>query len=465
MAREVVLPQLGLSMDSGRIIEWLKETGDHVEAGEVLLEVEAGKATVEVEAVASGTLQIRLGPNAGDIPVGTTIGYILQEGEDLVEEPARPVAGEPPAAAHRERIGHEAVSPGGEPSGEGSAAEPGRPPSSPAARRRARELGVDWKQARGTGPRNRIKVRDVERLVRRRSGGPEPEPQEIEISPVARRLAETYGVDIARLASRHLGERLERGHVDEAIREAVSANAGLSEPRELAGPVRRPMSSLRRLIADRMSQSARTTAAVTLTTEAVASQLVGLRQRLKGDLEPDAPVPSYNVMLAKIVARALMDYPYMNSSLEEDTILYHQVANIGVAVDTGEGLVVPVLRDVQDKSLLALSREAEELLARASAGQALPAELEGGTFTITNLGVQNVDAFTPIINPPECAVLGVGRLRDRVVAEDGQPVIRTVMALSLTFDHRLVDGAPAARFLDRVRELVEFPYLWMMERA
>jgi pyruvate dehydrogenase E2 component (dihydrolipoamide acetyltransferase) len=225
------------------------------------------------------------------------------------------------------------------------------------------------------------------------------------------------------------------------------------------------MSNLRRLIADRMAQSARDTAPVTLTTEADATELVRLRETLKADPLTKVTL-SYNVLLAKLVSIALLEHRDLNATVEGNEIIRWETVNVGIAVDTERGLVVPVLRNVQAKSLHQLAPEAEELLGRASQGRALPDELTDGTFTITNLGIYEIDTFTPIINLPECAVLGVGRLnRKPVVAAGDTTALRTMLALSLTFDHRLVDGAPAARFLQRVKQFVEQPYLWLTREA
>jgi pyruvate dehydrogenase E2 component (dihydrolipoamide acetyltransferase) len=214
---------------------------------------------------------------------------------------------------------------------------------------------------------------------------------------------------------------------------------------------------------------------VTLTTKSDATELVRLRATLKqkaalaadGDTAAPGrsviqPVPSYNILIAALTSRALVEHPFLNATLDGEEVIIWEIVNMGLAVDTPRGLVVPVLRDVAAKALAELAAEAEELLPRAAAGKARPDELSGGTFTITNLGAQDIDFFTPIINPPQCAVLGVGRLnKEWVVLDDDQPAARTMLPLSLTFDHRLVDGAPAARFLQRVKQFVEQPYLWL----
>jgi pyruvate dehydrogenase E2 component (dihydrolipoamide acetyltransferase) len=273
------------------------------------------------------------------------------------------------------------------------------------------------------------------------------------------------GLDLGELARLHPGKRLERSDVELAVRQVIEKAASL----EQSGPQppiaslqtsHEPLSALRRLIAERMSKSAHTTAPVTLATKVDATELVELREAIKKD-RPERIPPSYNVLLAALVARALVDHPRLNASLRDDEIVFHETVNIGIAVDTERGLVVPVLCDVQTKSLPVLAEETDQLLTRAAQGKALPDELAGGTFTITNLGVYDIDAFTPIINLPECAVLGVGRLVPELILIDGQPANRTMLTLSLTFDHRLVDGAPAARFLQRVKQFVEQPYLWL----
>jgi pyruvate dehydrogenase E2 component (dihydrolipoamide acetyltransferase) len=226
-----------------------------------------------------------------------------------------------------------------------------------------------------------------------------------------------------------------------------------------------PITAVRRTIAARMAASSQQTAAVTLTTEADATDLMQVRATLRygGGLDP---LPSYNDLLAKIVARALLQHPALNARLEGETIFQVATVNIGYAVDTDRGLLVPVVRDVQDKSLRQVAAESAALIERARAGQARVEELQGGTFTLTNLGPYEIDAFTPIINLPECAVLGVGRIVARQVVVDAdasQVAIRRMVYLSLTFDHRLVDGAPAARFLQTVKRYIEHLPLWVAE--
>jgi len=482
---EIVMPQLSLSMDNGLIVQWLKKSGDFVKQGEILLEVETDKSVVEVEAVTSGRLQIERGPEDGPINVGGLIGFLLAEGESVpvsyttsqkntpVETPVPQVQSEQlpqPTMVHDDNRR--------------------RPPSTPAARRRALELGVDWHLAAPSGLRGQVREQDVIAFADKQRTGKPVLPirstalPDVDITPVARRMAEAAGLDLGGLAQSHPGKRLDRGDVEQAIKKSPSTPvggqssslpqpstrqnpAGATQPawpldeRQRSLPARHePIGLLRRVVAEHMEASVHIGAAVTLTTKADATELVHLRNAMKaaGSIQP---VPSYNVLLAALVARVLVKHPLLNASLNGEEILYWETVNIGIAVDTERGLVVPVLWDVASKSIKQLSVEAEDLLGRAAAGKARPDELSGGTFTITNLGPMDVDFFTPLINPPQCAVLGVGRLNKEFTAgENDEPIARIMLPLSLTFDHRLVDGAPAARFLKQVKQLVEQPYLW-----
>ena len=447
MAFEVSMPRLGWSMETGKLAEWLKKDGDRVEAGEILFSVEGDKAIQEVEALESGILRIPPdAPHPGqEMPVGTVLAYIVQPGEKApfesetasapaslasavaIELPLAPAA-TPALASATQRARH------------------GLPAISPRARRVAQELGVEWVALTGSGHSGRIVERDVRQAAQARK----PEIQ-VRVSPVARRLAEEAGIDLAALAAQQPGRRIEREDVAAAMA-AQAAPAGQAVP----------ITNVRRTIAERMVTSAHSVAAVTLTTEADATELVRLRDQLKNDAAQ--PLPTYNAILAKLVAQALTEHPALNARLEGDTILQATTVNIGIAVDTERGLLVPVLGDVQDKSLRQIAGESAALIEKARSGRIAPDELRGGTFTITNLGMYEIDAFTPIINLPECAILGVGRIVPKQVVVDAgaeRVAIRNMMFLSLTFDHRLVDGAPAARFLQRVKQYVEKPYLWL----
>jgi pyruvate dehydrogenase E2 component (dihydrolipoamide acetyltransferase) len=275
-------------------------------------------------------------------------------------------------------------------------------------------------------------------------------------------MAQEAGIDLSDLAAQRAGGKIDRADVEAAIAARTAAKPG-NAPEGNSTSETMPVTRIRRLTAQRMVESAHTTAPVTLTTEADATALVVLRQQIKSALTArNLPVPGYNDLLIKLVGVALQEHPLLNASWADQEILIHKGVHIGLAVDTGEGLVVPVLQNVTSKSLRQITAETKSLVEKAQTRQLSPDELQGGTFTITNLGMYNVDAFTPIINLPQCAVLGVGRIVKRPAVVNDQVVPRQLITLSLTFDHRIVDGAPAARFLNTVREYVEEPVLWLV---
>jgi pyruvate dehydrogenase E2 component (dihydrolipoamide acetyltransferase) len=424
MAIEVVMPRLGWNMEAGTVVEWLKHDGDRVNAGEFLFLVESDKATTEVESLDSGILRIpenalRIGE---ELPVGTVLGYLVQEGENV---PSNGGNGSAP---------HGAVAPPVPTSGASApvasaatlAQSGGMPAASPRAIRIAGELGVDWTKLTGSGGGGRIVERDV------RAAAEQASPGGAGLQPVERPVA----------------------NLPPAARPATAVAVAAT-----------PISTMRRIIGERMAQSAHTAASVTLTTEADATALVRLRDDLAGALmTTDTALPTYNDLFARLVAVALREFPDLNASLVDGGIVRHDAVHLGMAVDTEKGLLVPVIRDAHAKSVQAIAVESARLIGQARAGKASLDDLKGGTFTITNLGMYEIDAFTPIINLPECAILGIGRIvaRPVVVDEETETVaVRKMVALSLTFDHRVVDGAPAARFLKRVKQLVEQPLVWL----
>jgi pyruvate dehydrogenase E2 component (dihydrolipoamide acetyltransferase) len=269
-------------------------------------------------------------------------------------------------------------------------------------------------------------------------------------------MAAATGVDLSAVTGTGPGGRI----VKDDVARATSASHGSRFTQHADIIERIPLKGVRAIIADRMGASVHTTARVTLFMEADATEFVAARQRLKDRVsEAWGFAPGYNDLLAMIVAAALRQFPYMNARLAEDAIEILRPVNIGIAVDTERGLLVPVIRDADQKNLRQLGEEFRTLAEKARTGRALPDDLTGGTFTITNLGMYEVDAFTPVINLPEAAILGVGRIAAKAVPRGDAVVVRQMLTLSLVFDHRLVDGAPAARFLQYIKQLVEEPYL------
>jgi pyruvate dehydrogenase E2 component (dihydrolipoamide acetyltransferase) len=341
--------------------------------------------------------------------------------------------------------------------------ETGRLFASPRARRAAREKGVDLAQVTGSGPGGRIVEQDVLGFLA--SQPPEPSAARVaKATPLAAKAAQALGVDLATVSGSGIRGRIMKADVEAASRPHPAEAQAPAAPAVLpvAAGESVPIAGLRRIIAERMAASHQATARVTLVTEADATALVEVRTQLKAAVEEEwGFAPGFNDLLAIVVARALREFPYMNARLspEGQAIERLPFVNLGMAVDTERGLLVPVIRDADQKGLRAFGTEFRALVERARLGKSLPDDLSGGTFTITNLGMYEVDAFTPIINLPEAAILGAGRILPKPVVHAGEIVARSMWTLSLTFDHRLVDGAPAARFLQRIKQLVENPYL------
>ncbi len=452
MATKVLLPKLGQTMEEGTIVEWLKKEGDPVERGEVLFQVESDKAVLEVESKAKGVLRKILLDKGIKVPVLTPVAIIGQPDEDISALLAEVGQG---AAASQPQAAAPAQAPAVAEQAAPAVAEALQPIAgrerifaSPRARKLAEEKGVDLAYVAGSGPEGRIVEKDVLAFLERQPAA----------TPLARKMAQELGVPLERVATP--GERVTAAQVQAAARPVAAPPPPVAAPAAPAPGQVVKMAGVRAIIAERMAASAHTTAAVTLQSVVDATELVALRTKLKEATEKELGFAiGYNDLLAFIVARCLVEFPYMNVRLEPEGIRYLTEVNIGLAVDSERGLLVPVIRQANQKTLRQLATEFRELVARAREGKSLPDDLTGGTFTITNLGMFGTDMFTPIINLPECAILGVGRIRPEPAVVDGQIVIRQRMWLSLTFDHRLVDGAPAARFLQGVMRYIETPYL------
>jgi pyruvate dehydrogenase E2 component (dihydrolipoamide acetyltransferase) len=467
MATEIRMPRLGWTMEEGIFGEWLKHDGEAIQAGDFLFTIEGDKATQEIEAFDSGIL--RIPPNAakpGDlITVGTVLAYTVRPGESFDFENKSTTAATTLAVAPQEATA--AVAASAEQSKiqnlklvlEGS-----KIAISPRARRVATELGVDWTGLTGSGSTGRIVERDIRAAAAlaatKAVEQPPAEPEEkVRATPIAVRMAQEAGIDLAELAAQKPGARIDRADVEAAIVARTPASTAPSVPTAVESV---PVTNIRRLIAQRMLESAQMTASVTLTTEVDATALVKLREELKAAFAPRGyAVPSYNDLFAKLTAVALQEHPLLNARWQGDEIVLNKAVHMGIAVDTPEGLLVPVVRNVHSQNLREIAAQSKALIEKALARKLSAAELQDGTFTITNLGIYNIDAFTPIINPPQCAILGIGRIVKKPAVVGEKIKARDMVALSLTFDHRIVDGAPAARFLDLVRQLIQTPVLWL----
>ena len=449
MAIEIVMPKLGWTMEEGILDEWIKQDGDEVAPGDIIFVVESDKALQEIEAFDGGILRIApdAPPVGSTVKIGEVLAYLVQPGETPpFASVAADAIGDIGAAQAIDAAKGAATPP---------VTKPVRrslrdgPAISPRAKRVALELGVDWSALTGSGSSGRI----IERDIRARANMLATAEAEINITPVARRVAQEAGISLQELGAHYPGERITRADVEK-----------LAAQQTTSGPAQRQaLSRIRQLTRDRMVESMRTTAPVTLTTEADATELFQMRQKLKAD--GNDIVPTITDLLVKLVGAALAEHPTLNASLDGDELLLHKAINIGIAVDSERGLLAPVIRDADRLSLLELASVSADLIKRTREGTISAEDLQGGTFTISNLGMYEIDVFTPIINLPQCAILGLGRVAPKQVVVDAESerlAIRQMMSLSLTFDHRTVDGAPAARLLQRVKQYVETPYLWLV---
>ena len=432
MATPVLMPLMGTTMEEGIVSKWLVGEGSEVKRGEPILEFETDKINAQVEAPADGVLG-GIAAREGDVvPVQGVLAYILAAGED-------PPASEPSSTKAIE------VDPSPAPSPQGKQREPTDPvkaiptPAVPAA-----DSTLPPQVLAAVVPDGRLRT-----------------------SPLARRVARELGVDVARLTGSGPGGRIIEADVRSAA--VVSAPPHVGATQSVASPPtaqpsaagsKIPLEGVRRIIAQRMTESLQEAAQLTLVAEADATRFVDLRNQLADQYEASIGFRViYNDLLIRICARALQEHPRLNASLVGDEIQLLEEVNVGLAVETEQDLVVPNIKDVARKSLVEIATDLRALVSRSRGGALTLDDISGGTFTVTNLGLYNVDSFTPIINPPEAAILGVGAIREKPSVVDGAVVPRMSVTLSLTIDHRIVDGAPGARFLQRLVELVEQPYL------
>ena len=440
MPTEIYLVKVGMTMHEGTVEEWYVADGERVEAGAMLYRLETEKVNLDVDAEASGIVR-HLAAEGDTLEPGDVVGFIYADDETIPDVLPRPqpkrdiaVVGDAPSAP--------APAAQAKPAASGT-----RVAASPAARRLARERGVALEGVVGSGPGGRI----VEGDVPEAPSAPEP-PKRIAASPAARKLAAEMNVDLANVEGSGPRGRITREDVQAAAEAPAAAQPS-------AGIATR-MSAMRRTIAERMHSSLRDTAQLTMDMEVDVTDLVKLRGNLIDEWADDGVRVTYTDLVLVAAARALIRHPKMNACLSDDAITSYDYAHIGMAValDTPGGLVTPIIRAADRKGLRAISKELKALGARAREGALTPEEYSGGTFTISNLGMYGVDTFTPILNPPQAGILGVGRIYDGVKWHDGTPVRTPMLRLSLTWDHRVLDGAPAAEFLGTVRENLEQPY-------
>ncbi|MGW3131038.1 2-oxo acid dehydrogenase subunit E2 [Streptomyces sp. NPDC001076] len=478
MAVEVLLPKIGLTMQEGTIDEWLVPTGTAVAEGDALLRLATDKVDVDVEAEAGGLFHPAV-PAGATVPAGALIGWLLAEGE-------QPPGAAPAPAPAGSRAGAQTTAvpgPGGGgakvaavPGPGGGAGAPTPAPeadagaapaphgtgrrvlSSPNARRVAAAAGLDLTAVRGTGPGGRIVSEDVEEFLATLPGDPgdpgDPaapvRPDGTPSSPLVRKLAKERGIDLSGINGTGPGGRIRRADLERAT--------PASEPTVARSRQVIPLTGMRGTIARRMHASLQEMAQLTHGYEVRMDAVVSLRDRLKEEwADGELPVPSVNDFLLKAAALALREHPLLNATVRDDGIHLLDGIHLGFAVAVPGGLMVPVIENAVTLPLPEIARRSRSLAQAAREGRISPAQLEGATFTVTSLGGYGVDFFTPVINPGNVAILGVGRLRDGVEWVGDRPLRTRVLTLSLTFDHRAVDGAPAAEYLRTVGEVLAKP--------
>ena len=437
MATAITMPKLGLTMNSGSVQQWKKNVGDSVKKGELLYVVATDKLTVDVESPVDGVLLAISIKDNEEVPVGATIGYVGASGEKIEASAPAAASASAESSAPPSASAPLPVVP--------RSAESRAFAASPKAKKLARDRGIDLASLHGTGPSGWIVARDVSEAAASPS---------VKASPVAARMAEEAGIDIALLDTGDAGKRVMKADVA----------AAMASSRGTAGERRIPVTQMRRIIGERMLQSTTGIPAVNYFAEADMSAFEALRSSLNGRLAGKNPGVriSVNDILMKLCAKLLMEHPMVNASVEPDAFVLHDFVNVGFAVALDGGLLVPNVKNVHSKSLRQIAAERADLVEKARRGGLAPDEMTGGTFTVSNLGMMEIDAFTPIINPPEAAILGVGTTREKPVVREANIVIRPISVLCLSVDHRLVDGADAALFLAALKELIENPELFML---
>jgi pyruvate dehydrogenase E2 component (dihydrolipoamide acetyltransferase) len=423
MATAVYLPKLGMTMEEGTLTRWLVADGQAVESGQPIFEMETEKVEIEVEADGSGVLK-HIAAEGAVLPPGAIVGALLADGESEVPREILDRAGSTasevaiatpvPEPDEPRRVADPA--PAGEPALE---QEGGRILASPAARRLARERGVELAAVTGSGPAGRITERDIE------------------------------------------------AHLEAASAPAPAAATATAPPETVPAPVaagdgeRLPYRGMRKTIGDRMHQSVQSMAQLTLVSEVRVDETMRMLHGLNREWREERIAVTLTAAIVRACGIALREHPRVNARLEDNAIVLAPEVHVGVAVNLDDGLIVPVVHHADRRSLKEVAQTVAHLSEQARGGHLAVGDVAGGTFSVTSLESYGVDAFTPIINPPQAAILGVGRVKEAAVVEGGTIERGRVTTLSLTFDHRVIDGAPAAQFLARVAELLERPYMLM----
>ena len=464
MAIEVTMPKLGLTMETGKITEWKKNEGDQVKKGEILLVVETEKITYEVESPGDGMLHIVV-PVEGEVPVAALIGYLAA---DKAEYDKVAAGGGAPAAAAPAAVPAAAAqpaAPAAAPAAKASA--PARVPgervkSSPYARRLADEAGIDISLVAGSGPEGRVVAKDVEAF---KESGPR-----IKMTPVAEKMIADLKLDASQISGTGPGGKITKEDVEQftakqkAPAAAAPAEKKAGEAKMEEGDKLVKLTSMRKVIARKMLESCNQAAMAYMTNSIDATLIQEFREKILKTAEKKHGVRvTITDFVIKITAMALERHPVINTRWTADGILFLKDINVGMAMALKDGLIVPVIHNANKKSIVQIAKDRTALIDKGRGGKLGPAEMTGGTFTVSAMGMFGTELFSAIINQPENAILGVGAILDKPVVVNKQIVIKPMMNLTLTYDHRTIDGAEAGQFLRTLKELHDDPMLVLAE--
>jgi len=456
---EIVMPRMGLTMESGTLVKWLKQEGEAVKSGEPLLEIETDKSVVEVEALDDGILAQILAQPGETLAVGALLGYLAPQ-----KETQRIVTPVQEAVQPSPRMEGKSVPTQIDRTNEASTAA-SKVKASPAARRLAKQWGIALEQIAGSGPGGRVVAWNVAEAHEKNITQAVASPLPKRVSPIAQRLAAEMGVDLDHVQGTGPSGMVTRQDVEKTLRAGFPEKEGALPGGEFLLPPDATLEQpgkVQQRMAERMTQSFTTAPHFYLQAEVDARPLVTLRKSLVEDFDKRYGVHlTYTDLLLYFCARLLPAHPMLMAQWSEKGLVKFSRVHIGIAVDTEHGLFVPVMRDVHQLGLVEISRQRSELTNKARAGKLLPQDYEQGVFTLTNLGMLRIDAFQAILNPPQAAILSAGRIRERPMVQDHQVIAGEMVTLTLSADHRVLDGGSAARFLDQLVEWLENPSLSM----
>jgi pyruvate dehydrogenase E2 component (dihydrolipoamide acetyltransferase) len=468
MPIEIKMPALSPTMEEGTLAKWLVKPGDQIQSGDIMAEIETDKATMEFEAVDEGTLaSISVEEGTENVKVGTVIAVLAEEGEDVDAAAAAPAPTPAPAP---------------EPANDG-------PPATPTARKLAEANGIDLNTITGTGPNGKITKDDVEATGGKSSGvpaqagtssssaqtqeapasaGAQTSNERIIASPLAKRIAEQKGIDLSTIKGSGPNGRIVKADVEDAqpgaapaaapAPQEAPASAGAQPQSDLDAPYEeQKLNNVRKVIARRLTEAKQTVPHIYLTVDVQLDALLKLRSQLNASLEPDGVKLSVNDLLIKALARALKRVPKCNVSFQGDTLHQYTREDVSVAVAAPSGLITPIIRDAGRKGLAEISTEMKELANKARDGKLQPHEYQGGTASLSNLGMFGTKQFDAVINPPQGMILAVGAGEQRPVVKDGALAVATVMSATGSFDHRAIDGADGAQLMQAFQQLCENP--------